>query len=270
MRRWCELKFEDDLSDIRPREHNYYKHHVHHFVTTYFCPERIKGATILDLGCGPGFYSTILARHAARVVGIDRNATLIRKAREHRERHAIPNLEYVQADCADYLYNLEPDCFDYALAIDTVVSFDFNRRTHAHHRAVRTFQSVARVLKPTGRLFIIEAHPFFGTVMEEITSPDGEVFCIRQGDYRIEYKTPGELHHWFTLEEMTRAASEGGLAIIRIHEPEPSRSMQDSDPDGYRFRMRYPAMIVYEICRLMEIGSVPTNSDIPTKGDCNG
>ncbi len=51
---------------------------------------------VLDLGCGPGTVSALLATHCARVIGIDREREYIETAR----RQAPQNCEFLQADLA--------------------------------------------------------------------------------------------------------------------------------------------------------------------------
>jgi SAM-dependent methyltransferase len=256
MEQWFKKKFCEDLSDIRPESQDYYKHHVHHFFTRFFSEEKVRGKKILDFGCGPGFYSAILAQRGAKVVGIDMSEFLINKANELKARLKLENVEFIWADfldCSSYWNSGE---FDYIIAIDTCVSFDYCREKHSHERISRAFNAVSRILKDDGRFYIIESHPFFGQILGEITSEAGEYFCIRSQHYKIEYKLIGDVHHWFTLEEMTKATGENGLAILRIYEPEPSDDMKREKPEVYFFRLKYPAMIVYEICKISNPGEL--------------
>src|SRR5262245_48982446 len=50
---------------------------------------------VLDLGCGPGRHSAVLARKGFSVTAVDRSAFLLEKAREHAA--GLP-IEFVQAD----------------------------------------------------------------------------------------------------------------------------------------------------------------------------
>jgi radical SAM protein with 4Fe4S-binding SPASM domain len=252
MESWFRMKFYDDLSDIRPERDRYYKHYVHHFVSQYFSRERVAGKKILDFGCGPGFYSAILGQRGASVVGIDLSPFLIAKANGHKARLHLDNIEFIQADFVKYATHMAPLQFDYVIAIDTFVSFDYSRSTHDHERVKKAFGGIKRVLKDNGRCFVIESHPLFGRVFQEIPSNTGEPLCVRSPHYKIDYRLKSDVHHWFTLDEMTRATSENRLAVSRIFEPDPSPTLKSKNPSGYAFHLKYPGMIVYEICKIPE------------------
>lgn len=226
----------------------YYKHHVQHFLSTYFTRERIEGTDILDFGCGPGFHAAMLAQCGAQILGIDQSPFLIAKGRELIQRLHLTNLDLVQGEFITTSCQWPAKIFDYILAIDTIVSFDHDKKFHCHSRVVNAFRCVARLLRDRGRFFVIESHPLFGHGARNVWL-NGEQLCVRPGHYKFRDKPPGERTHWFTLEETTRAACEGGLLLLRIHEPEPSPALKEQSPAAYEFRMRYPAMIVYEFCR---------------------
>lgn len=60
--------------------------------------EELSAMRVLDVGCGWGRLSLLLARRAASVVGLDREASLIREARERAARQGITNAEFHEAD----------------------------------------------------------------------------------------------------------------------------------------------------------------------------
>lgn len=247
---WFRMKFLDDLSDLRTENGGYYKHYVHHFVSRFLSKERIAGKRILDFGCGPGFYAAILAQRGATVMGIDMSQFLIDKAVEHKNRLGLRNVDFIRADFLEYSSRMVPRQFDYVIAIDTMVSFDYGKLAHDHERVSKAFGGIRRVLKDEGTCLVIEAHPFFSQVMQEIPLDTGECFCIRSPHYKIECRLQSDVHHWFTLEEMTKATSANGLGIWRIHEPDPAPEFKQENPAAYAFRLKYPGMIVYEIRKM--------------------
>ena len=250
MEKWFKMKFYDDVSDIRPESRVYYKYCVENFVTQFFTKEKISGKTILDFGCGPGYFSKILAKHGAHVTGIDRSAFLISKANELKQRLGLENVEFLQGDFLDFAKNVPSEKFDYIVAIDTIVSFDYCRQMHNHKDFTQALSEIRRVMKDEGRFFIIEAHPFFGQLAKGITSSSKGRFHGRLPNYKIEYNAKDNPHHWFTLDEMTSALSENSLAIFRIYEPNPSVELEKENPHLYRFYLKYPHLIVYEICKV--------------------
>lgn len=250
MEKWFKKKFYDDVSDIRPESRTYYKYCVENFVTQFFTKEKIAGKRIFDFGCGPGYYSTILAKLGTHVTGVDRSAFLIEKANDLKQRLCLDNEEFFQGDFLDFAKNVPCKHFDYVVAIDTVVSFDYCRKTHNHQEFSKALSEISRILTDQGRFFIIEAHPFFGQLAKGITHSKEGRFHGRLPNYRIEYKAKDNPHHWFTLDEMTSALCENHLAICRIYEPDPSVELKKENPHLYKFYLKYPHLIVYEICKV--------------------
>jgi SAM-dependent methyltransferase len=250
METWFKKKFYDDLSDIRPESRNYYKYCVQNFVTNFFSKEKIAGKKILDFGCGPGYYSRILAQRGAHVTGIDRSPFLIQKANELKQKNGLKNLEFLQGDFLDFAANMTPNEFDYIIAIDTIVSYDYSRQKHNHEEFTQALSEISKILKDQGRFFIIEAHPFFGQLAKGIKFSSQGHFHGRLPNYKIEYKHKDNPHHWFTLDEITKALNENALAICRIYEPDPSIELEKENAQLYNFFLKYPHMIVYEICKV--------------------
>ncbi len=250
MEKWFKMKFFDDVSDIRPESRAYYKYCVENFITQFFTKEKVAGKRVFDFGCGPGYFSAILAKLGALVTGIDRSVFLIEKANELKQRLDLWNLDFLQGDFLDFAKNMPSEKFEYIIAIDTIVSFDYCRQTHNHKDFTQALCEIKRVMKDEGRLFIVEAHPFFGQLAKGITASSNGRFQGRLPNYKIEYKAKDNPHHWFTLDEMTSALNENSLAICRIYEPDPSVELEKETPHLYRFYLKYPHLIVYEICKV--------------------
>lgn len=256
---WFKNKFKDDLSGFIPDHAYYYEHHVNHFFSKFFTKRAIKGKNILDLGCGPGFYSFRAAERGALVTGLDWNRYLVRKGFAYKRKHGVKNVRFVNKDFQTGLPRFDDESFDVVLAIDTVVSFDWAERKHNTSLASFVFKQVRRVLKDAGRFYVIETHPCFSrgkllgpdslrNLLPEAT-PSDECFRINQGHYKFRFKGKHEICHWFTLAEMTELCQMTGLAVARIREPEPSPKLKALNRDHYEYCLRYPSMIVYEVIK---------------------
>ena len=103
------------------------------------------GASVLDLGCGPGRYSQQLADDGFDVTGVDFNGASIDYARQH----ARGRLRYVEAD---YTRDLPAGPFDLAV----LIYLDFGTHLPEVQRAL--LREVRRRLRPGGRLVLDYLH----------------------------------------------------------------------------------------------------------------
>jgi len=82
-----ELTGERTLPDV-PEENYWYRRHV---AVYEWIAERCAGLRVVDLACGEGYGSDLLAQRAAEVIGVDANP----EAFEHaRARYRRPNLQF--------------------------------------------------------------------------------------------------------------------------------------------------------------------------------
>ena len=84
------LTGERTLPDV-PEENYWYRRHL---VVYEWIAERVRGQRVIDMACGEGYGSSVLARLAGSVVGVDANP----EAHEHaRLRYRAPNLRFERA-----------------------------------------------------------------------------------------------------------------------------------------------------------------------------
>jgi SAM-dependent methyltransferase len=104
-----ELTGERTLPDV-PEENYWFRRHL---VVYEWIAARVDGRRIVDLACGEGYGSALLARNAASVVGVDANP----EAFEHaRLKYTAPNLSFERnmielwqgdVDCVVFLQTIE-------------------------------------------------------------------------------------------------------------------------------------------------------------------
>ncbi len=126
------------------------------FHTTLILPNLLrllavkKGESILDLGCGTGFFSEELARVGGTCVGIDLSREFILSAQERAKAQKLPIRYHVgSADRIGMIADASVDTVLIVLAIQNM----------ERYRGV--FAECARVLKRTGRIAIVMNHPAF-------------------------------------------------------------------------------------------------------------
>jgi 2-polyprenyl-3-methyl-5-hydroxy-6-metoxy-1,4-benzoquinol methylase len=126
----------------------------------------VSGKRVLDLACGDGFYTRLLARcGAARVVGVDISEKMIERARQE-EVVAPLGIEYRVGDARRLLMDTK---FDLVLA-----GYLFNH-ARCPEELLRMCESIARCLKPAGRLVAVNNNPAQAPLAFETTRKYGFV-----------------------------------------------------------------------------------------------
>ncbi len=98
------------------------------------------GKTVLDIACGDGYGSNLLAKNALKVTGVDIAGDVVETA---KKKYTRSNLSFIQGSASDIPL---PEN-----SIDVVVSFE----TIEHHdQHEQMMEEIKRVLKPSGLLII--------------------------------------------------------------------------------------------------------------------
>jgi 2-polyprenyl-3-methyl-5-hydroxy-6-metoxy-1,4-benzoquinol methylase len=104
-----ELTGERTLPDV-PEENYWFRRHL---VVYEWIAERVENRRVVDLACGEGYGSALLARHARSVVGVDANPDAFEHA---RLKYTAPNLAFERnmielwqgdVDCVVFLQTIE-------------------------------------------------------------------------------------------------------------------------------------------------------------------
>jgi ubiquinone/menaquinone biosynthesis C-methylase UbiE len=105
------------------------------------------GMSVLEVGCGPGFYARRLAQRypALRVLGIDRSSRLLAWAQSRASSDELVNCQFRQGDV-----ECLSACVD---AVDAVIS---SRLLLVVANRSTVLTEIFQVLKPGGRLFLVE------------------------------------------------------------------------------------------------------------------
>lgn len=220
----------------------------------------IRGKRILDLGCGEGYNSRIMAKKEAKVIGIDFSRRIIDLAIQMEEMDNL-GIEYHVLDaCNMHIFRDE--------SFDIVACFMALQDIDDYESAVK---ETSRVLKGQGRFVFVIPHPCFET--KEI---DGEIIggwefregskekssenalflkvdrYFDKGERLIPWKMERLEHHFETtsfhrtLTDYANALHAAGLAISRLKEPKPSERGLEKYPVYFGKSLRIPDFIVIE------------------------
>jgi 2-polyprenyl-3-methyl-5-hydroxy-6-metoxy-1,4-benzoquinol methylase len=133
-----ELTGERTLPDV-PAENYWYRRHL---AVYEWIGARVVGRRVLDMACGEGYGSEVLARGAAGVLGVDANP----EAHEHaRLRYTRQNLTFERGLVETFG---EPDSFDAVVFLQTIEHVQDPVAVLAHFRSLLAPGGVAYVSTP--------------------------------------------------------------------------------------------------------------------------
>lgn len=192
----------------------------------------VRGARLLEIGCGAGELTDFLVSAGARVTAVDVSAGMLALAREKLGGKA----ELLQADLHDGLFFLADGEVD--LVVASLV-------LHYLEDWEPVLDEVHRVLRPGGHFVFSTHHPTW----DGRNHSPGDYFKKLQ--VTEEWSRGGGLFpvtFWRRpLREMTRAIARAGFVIEQLDEPEPLAELQEVDAASYEELCRFPFFLLFRL-----------------------
>jgi 2-polyprenyl-3-methyl-5-hydroxy-6-metoxy-1,4-benzoquinol methylase len=229
---------------------DYYRHLVHGPALLEVCGD-VKGANVLDLGCGHGYFSRLLARAGAGVVGVDIADHLIAKAIEYEQAEPL-GVRYLRMEAERIGKAFEQSSVDLVTACTSLQDMS---------DPAAIVEAVRAVLSPSGRFTFSVPHPCTDTPWREWKRDEsGRKLALCLDRYfeggpatcdwnmaRLKYpwQTP---FHRLTLTQWAELVERAGLVISRLREPRPTAELAARHPQlDDCFRM--PFFLVLELTK---------------------
>jgi ubiquinone/menaquinone biosynthesis C-methylase UbiE len=213
----------------------------------------VQGLKGLDIGCGEGHNTRLLARRSAQVSAIDISEVFIEQAKEEEARKPL-HIDYQIVSAVDLPF--ADNTFDFATAFMSFMDIP---------ETGKVLSESYRVLKTGGFLQFSIAHPCFDTPhRKNLRDTQGKTYAAEVGDYFTNQH--GNISEWsfsslpqsmrnlpkFRIPRFTRTLSQwlngliqAGFIIEYLHEPRPSDevvkqypSLQDSQIVAYFLHIR--------------------------------
>lgn len=218
----------------------------------------VSGQSGLDIGCGEGHNTRLLAQRGARMSAIDISEVFVAHAKDSERANPL-GIDYRVASAVELPF--ADHSFDFATAFMSLMDVP---------ETVRVLSEAYRVLKPGGFLQFSIAHPCFDTPhRRNLRDENRRTYAIEVGKYF--QGSAGEIEEWlfkaapaqvkqgmrkFTIPRFRRTLSEwlnllveAGFRLERVEEPQPSdetvRSypgLQDAQVVSYFLHMRVRRM----------------------------
>jgi len=200
----------------------------------------ISGLAGLDIGCGEGYNTRLLAKRGARVTAVDISEIFIRHARELEEKEPL-GIDYQVASAVELPF--------------PQASFDFATGFMSFMDVPETdwvLNEAYRVLKPGGFLQFSIVHPCFDTPhRRNLRDEKGVTYAIEVGDYFRDLD--GKVTEWFpgaappeateglqkfktpvfnrTISQWLNLLIDAGFLLERVEEPRPSDETVQACPE---------------------------------------
>lgn len=176
-------------------------------------PSDRANVRVLDIGCGPGNFSLMLAEAGFSVIGVDAYAPLISLAREKRRSQRLANLAFKHGDLVrDQPFS--PEQFDQLINVHFL---------YAHPDPVAVLRAAYRVLKPGGHAVFVNFTrrvPVWST-LRDVSARDGIVAALKT----LLWVLPNTIFetvrrhtgpHYWDEQRMTRQLCEAGFEVVAL------------------------------------------------------
>ncbi|MBO8160155.1 MAG: class I SAM-dependent methyltransferase [Thermosipho sp. (in: Bacteria)] len=175
---------------------------------------KVRGLTVLDAGCGAGFYTKWLADNGAKeVIGIDFSKNMIEAAK----RRAGNKAKIIETDLNKKL-PFENNYFDMIISSLTL---------HYVRNIATTLKEFNRVLKQNGKLIFSIHHPLMTYLHFQIENYFDEVLL----EDKIN-KIPVYFYHR-SFTTIFKALNENGFLVEDLLEPKPTEKFKEYDRENY-------------------------------------
>jgi len=230
---WLRQKFSEDFSQVR---NNLYGAVQVSYLDSYFRRRAPKGCSAVDIGCGIGFYSNMMAQAGAAVLGIDPNEKYIEIARQNAVGGA--QFEVLDVGRAGALDAIPSASIDFVFMSDALLFYFIAERPTQAADVQVLLSDIRRILTPDGVFVSIEPHyifwllPWFG----EVEYPFTVLTEYRNKTFGV---TP-------PISELIQTIAEGGFAVIWMDEIPPKDDFRTTDPRAYHFAKEFPLWHIFE------------------------
>lgn len=215
----------------------------------------LKGKQVLDLACGQGIFSRLMADQGAHVVGVDLGKELIELAEKKNKDYKF-KVHYFHSP-SDDLYMIKDGTLDIVVCVLALQNIE---------KLQETLKEVSRVLKKGGKFYAVLNHPAFrnpGATHWGYDEKEGKQYR-RVEEYVSESKikidmTPGsKSDKKFTvsfhrpLQVYVKAISKYTMAITRLEEWVSHRESQSGPRKQAedRARKEIPLFLAFEATKL--------------------
>jgi len=233
---WTEQKFNQNFTSTKK---NLYDAIQSKFLEKYFSKKIKSKYHVVDIGCGVGYYSNMMAKNAAKVVGIDPNPEYIKTAK----KNAVPNTEFLVMDIgnSEELKKIPNESADIVFMSDALLFYFVSPDIKKKPNLEKLFSDIKRILKPNGIFISVEPHYIFW--LSPWLGEKGNPYTIL-----TEYNNK-KFGVTTTISKLIQSFAKGGFSITWMEELIPDEYFKKIDERAYNFAMEFPLWQLFELTK---------------------
>lgn len=185
----------------RYAEEEQHEYPARHLIAEIWAPGGYGRA--LELGAGTGYFTSLIARRATRVLAVEPVPDMQRVLRERCRTLGLDNVEIVGASASDLGDQVPAGSVDSALVIQSL---------HHFHRRPEVFEALGRAVRPGGRLYLLEPHHNLRRaarlLRKYLTTYRAREFWTQERNWAT--------HDFLTRGEIRSLCRHGGFEEVRI------------------------------------------------------
>ena len=207
----------------------------------------VKGLRVLDIACGEGYHTRMLASMGAKIVGVDLSGEMIRHAKS-QERKDHESIRYYVSDSANLL-RFSTEHFDLVTCFMALMDIEDYETTICE---------VARVLRDRGRFIFSITHPCFEYVPKKTGKITTKTGYFRTRKERVHWDMDRLIKPFETtsfhrsLTEYSDALFKHELLTRRLLEPKPTKKGPEKFPALKEVFIR-PHSLIFETIKVKQV-----------------
>lgn len=234
---WVKQKFSVPGKMIQD---NLYGAVQNNFLVPYFSHKIRPNMRVLDLGCGPGYFSNMIAQCGAYVVGVDPSEMYLEIAKEN----AGVNTRFERAEVGQEgaLSFLADEEFDIIFMSDALLFYFVPESPMQKADPHWLFSDIRRLLKNDGQFISVEPHYLFW--LAPWLGSEDRPFTVL-----AEYNDKPGMRVTPTLSNFMGGLCENGFCIAGMKEMYPADWLATTDKRAHTFGRRFPLWQLYEFIK---------------------
>ena len=207
---------------------------------------KTKNKTILDIGCGSGWITKIIAKNAKKIIGIDTSSSLIKIAKDENSQK---NIEYKVLDAEKInQFKNKFNIIISALTFQLIIP---------QKKLLNVLKTCNLKLKKNGNLVILVPHPCFINQNKRkynkyivkknfnyFINPQEYIVKLKSKKGALQFKT-----NFYNLETFSTSFKKAGFIIEEIIEPKVTKNLIAKYPNLWYFELKKPFYIIFNLIK---------------------